>query len=390
MTSAAKRAVARVDRRQADAVDRDRVARAQLARRARRAIAQAHAVGASASTAATRAELLDEPGEHRSPLPQPRGDEHVLADAARTRASARAAPRRSARRPRPRAGRGRCGRRARAARGTAAARRSRRRRRTRRRGCGPPSSRIEPMPAAPSWSSARATRAGSCSPVATIDLGAGASPARRSRVRGAARETTTVSGTSGAAATSCESSGSRAVESKTTRRGWRATPSMRAVSCGSSASAVPIPTATASHSARQRCASRRLSSPEIHFESPVARGDLAVERHRRLEEDPRAAGAGVLAEGLVEQPRARGELAVGDHRPRRPRRAGSRGRGRTPSRSGRRRRRRRGGCRPRGSRRCTAAACRCGSRARARRRASRRRGRRRRPRERLDLGVRPP
>ena len=44
------------------------------------------------------------------------------------------------------------------------------------------------------------------------------------------------------------------VESNTTRRGWRATPSTRAVSCGSSASAVPMPTATASHSARQRCA----------------------------------------------------------------------------------------------------------------------------------------
>ena len=44
---------------------------------------------------------------------------------------------------------------------------------------------------------------------------------------------------------------------------------MRAVSCGSSASAVPMPTATASHEARQRWATRRLSSLEIHFESPV-------------------------------------------------------------------------------------------------------------------------
>src|SRR4051812_21090799 len=39
--------------------------------------------------------------------------------------------------------------------------------------------------------------------------------------------------------------------------------------------------------------------------------DLAVERHRRLEEHPRAAGARVLAEGLVAQPRAGGQLAVG-------------------------------------------------------------------------------
>ena len=41
------------------------------------------------------------------------------------------------------------------------------------------------------------------------------------------------------------------------------------MSCGSSASAVPIPTATASDSARQRCARARLDSPEIHWESPV-------------------------------------------------------------------------------------------------------------------------
>ena len=44
---------------------------------------------------------------------------------------------------------------------------------------------------------------------------------------------------------------------------------MRAVRRGSSISAVPIPTATASDSARQRCARARLASPEIHCESPV-------------------------------------------------------------------------------------------------------------------------
>ena len=106
--------------------------------------------------------------------------------------------------------------------------------------------------------------------------------------------------------------------------------------------------------------------------------DLAVERHRRLEEHPRPPGARVLAERLVEPPRAGRELAVGDVDRRCPRRAGSRGRGRRPSRSGRRRRRRRGRCRPRGSPPCTAACGRCGSTARARRRASRRAGRRRR------------
>ena len=43
----------------------------------------------------------------------------------------------------------------------------------------------------------------------------------------------------------------------------------RAVSSGSSARPVPRPTATASHSERQRCARARLASPEIQCESPV-------------------------------------------------------------------------------------------------------------------------
>ena len=88
-------------------------------------------------------------------------------------------------------------------------------------------------------------------------------------MREAAREHTTISGSSATPRTSCESSGRLASESNTTRRGWRATPSIRAVRRGSSISAVPIPTATASDSARQRCARARLASPEIHCESPV-------------------------------------------------------------------------------------------------------------------------
>ena len=44
---------------------------------------------------------------------------------------------------------------------------------------------------------------------------------------------------------------------------------MRALSCGSSASAVPMPTTTASRSARQWCERSRAASPEIHLESPV-------------------------------------------------------------------------------------------------------------------------
>jgi hypothetical protein len=106
------------------------------------------------------------------------------------------------------------------------------------------------MPAAPSWPSAERTRAGSFSPVATITSAPAASSASVRR-RDAARPTTTVSGSAGALSMSRECSGSRPSESNTTRRGWRATPSKRASSRGSSASAVPIPTATASRSARQ-------------------------------------------------------------------------------------------------------------------------------------------
>src|ERR671918_7495 len=134
--------------------------------------------------------------------------------------------------------------------------------------CGPPSSSSDWTSRAPSSPSACLTRAASFWPVETIT----STPADSSDctdVREAAREQTTVTGTSDTPRTSWESSGSRASESNTTRRGWRATPSMRAVSRGSSNSAVPMPTATASDSARQRCARARLASPEIHCESPL-------------------------------------------------------------------------------------------------------------------------
>src|SRR4051812_19132463 len=135
--------------------------------------------------------------------------------------------------------------------------------------CGPPSSRrlVTGGSREPSWSSAEAIRAGSFWPVATTTSTPAVSSASVAP-RGAARDTTTTSGTSRASATSLESSGRRAVESKTTRRGWWCTASMRAVSWGSSASAVPIPTATASSDARQRWATARLPSLEIHLESP--------------------------------------------------------------------------------------------------------------------------
>ena len=109
------------------------------------------------------------------------------------------------------------------------------------------------MPIAPSWSSAEQTRAGSFCPVATITCAPAASSASVAS-REAARETTTISGTAWAPCTSWDSIGRRASESKMTRAGWRNSPSTRAVSCGSSASAVPMPTTTASRSARQWCA----------------------------------------------------------------------------------------------------------------------------------------
>jgi hypothetical protein len=51
---------------------------------------------------------------------------------------------------------------------------------------------------------------------------------------------------------------------------------------------------------------------EIHFESPGAGRDLAVERHRRLEQHPRAPRARVLAERLVQAAGRGRELAVGE------------------------------------------------------------------------------
>ncbi len=67
-------------------------------------------------------------------------------------------------------------------------------------------------------------------------------------------------------------SGTRRRESKTTRTGWRPPGSSdvsRTVSRGSSASAVPMPTATASWRARSSCTLARASGPVTHFEAPL-------------------------------------------------------------------------------------------------------------------------
>ena len=135
--------------------------------------------------------------------------------------------------------------------------------------CGPPSSSNEVTGGSslPSWLSASLTLSGSFSPLTTT-TSAPADSSASIALRGAARETTTISSTSGACETNCESSASRASESKTILRGCFSAPGVRTVSCGSSAIAVPMPTATASTSARQTCTSSRLLASEIHCESP--------------------------------------------------------------------------------------------------------------------------
>jgi hypothetical protein len=59
--------------------------------------------------------------------------------------------------------------------------------------------------------------------------------------------------------------GLRSQLSRTTRSGCRPlNPTVRTLSCGSSASTVPTPVITAEHRARQRCTSLRACSPVIH------------------------------------------------------------------------------------------------------------------------------
>ena len=121
-------------------------------------------------------------------------------------------------------------------------------------------------------------------------------------------------------------------------RGWRATPSTRAVSSGSSASAVPMPDGHRVGLGAPAVGAGAAGLAGDPLRVAGRGGDLAVERHRRLEDHERPPGARVLAERLVEQPRGGGDLAVHPRPRRRPRRAGCPGRGRTPCRWGRRRR----------------------------------------------------
>ena len=139
------------------------------------------------------------------------------------------------------------------------------------------------------------------------------SRARRSTSGGAARETTTVSGIVRASRTSLEVSGRRASESKTTRRGWRdhavdprgqqrivgergADPDRDRVALGPPVVGEPS-----------------ALLPEIHFESPLRVATLPSSVIADLNSTHGRPVRDVLAERLVEQPGADREFSVGDH-----------------------------------------------------------------------------
>ena len=171
--------------------------------------------------------------------------------------------------------------------------------------CGPPSSRIEPTPRGAELIERRAHAGGLVLAGGDDHLGA----VGLERVGGGARRGAGDDDRERDPSARRGRAWSRAAAGRASRTrsgaAGAATPSTRAVSCGSSASAVPMPTATASHSARQWCARGAALLAGDPLRVAAARGDLAVERHRRLEQHPRPPGAGVLAERLVEQPGAR-------------------------------------------------------------------------------------
>src|SRR4051794_36428154 len=198
-------AAAHPHRGQADAVDRDGVALGQLTGQ-RGAHRQAHAV-AGLVDPVHRAQVLDEAGEHhhsRSRALTSRSSPMTSQSSvsARTASAMRSTPppssgSRAARPPTTSGARNR-----RISSISPASRNAPAR-------CGPPSSRIDVTSWAPSWSSAERTRAGSCWPAATT-ISAPAASSASVCWRGAARETTTVSGISGAARTSWLAIGRRA------------------------------------------------------------------------------------------------------------------------------------------------------------------------------------
>ena len=263
------------------------------------------------STVATVPRSPDQAGEHRSPLLQPGARSGGPRRPARTPASRRAARRRCARRPRPPAGRGRCvppssiGARNRRTSSISPASRNAPAR------CGPPSSSTEAMPSSPSRSSASRTRAGSFSPVATTTsapaISSASVAARGARARDDDDQPLL-------ARLGDELRVERQARRRSRRRrarGWRAT----AGDAGGQLRVVGQRRADADRDGVDRGAPAVRARTAGLAGDPLrvagVGGDLAVERHRRLEQHPRAAGARVLAERLVGQPRAARQLVAG-------------------------------------------------------------------------------
>ena len=177
------------------------------------------AVGAGARPPRPCPSVRDQAGEHRLPLPQPGADQHVLADrlastssARRASATSRARALEQRRAPARRSARGATKRRSSSI--SPASKKAPA-------SVGPPSSSRLVTPRRPSSSSAAREPLRRSRPAAT-DLGAGASQRRRRGRARRRRRRRRAAAPRRACATSCESSGSRALESKTTRAGWRA------------------------------------------------------------------------------------------------------------------------------------------------------------------------
>ena len=176
----------------------------------------------------------------------------------------------------------------------------------------PPSSSSEAISRRPSSSSARAIRR-PASPATSIT----SAPASRSASTRAGRRPAaaiTITGASSIEPTSRESSGSRARRVEDDPR--RLAPCSGVDPAGGEQRVVgergPDPDRDRVGSARQRWTSARLAAPRDPLRVAGRGGGEAVEAQRRLQHHQRPAGAGVLAERLVQQPR-RGRLgAVGE------------------------------------------------------------------------------
>ncbi len=134
-------------------------------------------------------------------------------------------------------------------------------------------------------------------------------------LRGAARGATRISGASAAAATRREETGRarQRVEDDAPRLTvdvGDARGQLRIVQQGGPRSPPQRrPPKSLSPAVRELAAARARAADPVRV--PRTRRHLPIQRHRRLEQDPRAPGARVLAKRLVEQARGSGDRAVG-------------------------------------------------------------------------------